>query len=487
MPKLWLLIILGFCHCGSGFGQKPPPNVLFIMVDDLRPQLGCYGDPTVKTPNIDRLASNGTVFLRAYCQQALCSPSRTSLLTGHYPERLGVTDIETHFRQKNPQMVTLPQYFKQNGYHVAGLNKIFHLVGFEPQLFGNLNDSLSWSVPHWLPKRSGWGPEGEKVYQTSRAEALRKGSLGYGNIPRSLALESPDLADSLLSDGETAQEAIKALRKLANSPQPFFLAVGFYKPHLPFVAPQKYWDLYEEEKLQLPKNQFPPSGSFPYTIQNTNELRSYADIPKQGAFDERLKKKLLHGYLACVSYVDAQIGLLTQELERLGMRQNTIVVLLGDHGFQVGEHDMWGSKHTNFEISTHAPLVFSVPGQAANIQKTKALVEFVDIYPTLVDLCNLPQKEGLAGRSFAGLFQKRRASFREVAYSFYPRGGRMGRSVRSDHYRYTEWTASDGTVDIELYDHQHDPQENENVARKPQYRKVIAKLKKQIPQVGNAN
>ncbi len=313
---------------------------------------------------------------------------------------------------------------------------------------------------------------------------MKKGRLGYDNIPRSVALESPEIADSLLSDGETALQAIKTLQKFKENDKPFFLAVGFYKPHLPFVAPQKYWDLYQEKDLKLPENQYAPKNSFPYTIQNTNELRTYTDIPRQGVIDEKLKKKLLHGYLACISYVDAQIGLVIDELDRLGLRQNTIIVLLGDHGFQIGEHDMWGSKHTNFEISTHAPLIFSVPNQSKG-HKTKALVEFTDVYPTLADLCNFNKNKDLEGKSFASFFQKKQGSFREMAYSIYPRGGRMGRSIRTDRYRYTEWAAKDGTKEIELYDHEKDPQENENVARNPQYRSAIRQLKKRIPQLGN--
>jgi arylsulfatase A-like enzyme len=478
-----LFILLIFNSITPSIGQKENYNVLFIMVDDLRPQLGCYGDRVVKSPNIDRLASKGTVFQRAYCQQALCSPSRTSLLTGRYPESIGITDIETHFRKKNPNVVTLPQYFKQNGYQTAGLNKIFHLVGFEPQLFGNLNDTLSWTTPHWLPTKSGWGVEGEAIYQQNRAEALKKGKLGYENIPRSIALEAPEIADSLLSDGETALKAVKMLNTFKNKKQAFFLAVGFYKPHLPFVAPKKYWDLYKTEDLKLPDNQYFSKNSFPYTFQNTNELRSYTDVPKQGAFDENLKKKLLHGYLACISFIDEQIGLIINELERLDLRKNTVIILLGDHGFQIGEHDMWASKHTNFEISTRAPLIFSLPNQVNQRQESTALVEFIDIYPTLLEICNLPKNKHLEGKSFMKLIKKPQSKFRNAAYSFYPKGGRDGRSIRTDRYRYTEWIAKDGSKEIEFYDHQSDPQENENVAQKPEYQQEIKKIEQLMPQI----
>ncbi|MFN4146567.1 MAG: sulfatase [Runella sp.] len=458
--------------------------MLFIMVDDLRPQLGCYGDTIVKSPHIDRLATEGIVFKRAYCQQALCSPSRTSLLTGRYPETTQVFDITTHFRRHLPDVITLPQRFKQEDYQTVGLNKIFHLVGFEPQLFGDLDDTASWTIPHWVPTRSGWGPEGEVIYQQSRATALKNGPLGYGNIPRSLAYEAPNVPDSSLSDGETAQEALRQLRKLSQSDQPFFLAVGFYKPHLPFVAPKKYWELYDPKMLQLPKNQFFPKNAPTYAGINLNELRSYTNIPKTGEIDPVLGKALLHGYLACISYVDAQIGLVLAELDSLGLRDNTIVVLLGDHGFQVGEHGFWGTKHTNFETSTHTPLIISAPKKWIRNKhvkpfiKTESIVELVDVYPTLLEMTGLPPDIALEGESLVKFFKNPKAKGKTAALSVYPKDNRMGRSIRTDRYRLTAWQAKDGSTDYELYDHQTDPQENENVASSIENQAVLKKLQR---------
>ena len=465
-----------------GYSQTRP-NVLFITVDDLRPQLGCYGDRVVKSPNIDRLARQSRVFRRAYCQQALCSPSRTSLLTGKYPTSTQIFDIETHFRQTIPQAVTLPQYFRQHGYVTVGLNKVFHLVGFEPRLFGNLNDTASWSQPHWLPTRSGWGPEGEAIYQKNKAELLKKGPVGYGNIPRSVAYEAPDVPDSTLMDAETALEAIRRLRQLKS--RPFFLAVGFYKPHLPFVAPKKYWDLYDEATLTLPENRFLPRNAPAYVGASLTELRSYTNISKTDEIDDAQGRKLLHGYLASISYVDAQIGLVLDELERLGLRRNTIVVLLGDHGFQVGEHGFWGSKHTNFETSTRAPLLISAApgsgmGRDLKAGNTDALVEFLDIFPTVLELAGLPPKKDNEGRSLLPLLRNPKQSFREMAQSWYPKGNRMGHSIRTDRYRFTAWKAEDGTVEYELYDHRTDPQENENVAGRPENGALIAELKQKM-------
>lgn len=446
-------------------------NVLFITVDDLRPQLGCYGDSIVKTPNINRLASKGIIFKNAYCQQALCGPSRASFLTGYRPETIGVKDLNTHFRDVVPDIVTLPQLFKNNGYESVGLFKVFHLAGFDPGGFGNMNDPDSWSYPLWLPLRSAWGSKGDSIFRLNYEACLKNGPIGYNNIPRSLAYEAPEIEDSLISDGETTLQAIKYLHKLKD--KPFFMAIGFYKPHLPFVAPKKYWDLYDKNDLKLPENQYPPIGAPDYAtigLGGDDELRSFTNIPDTGDLDEDLKKDLLHGYLASISYVDAQVGIILNELQNLNLRDKTIVVLLGDHGYQIGEHNMWGKKHTNFEISTHAPLIISVPGKHKSGIKTNSITEFIDIYPTLAELCNLKAPDNLDGISLVPILINPTLQLKDAAFSMYPRDKRMGTTMRTEKYRFTEWKSSvDNKIEYELYDHLIDPKENKNLVYEYSY------------------
>jgi iduronate 2-sulfatase len=463
----------------SSSADKQKYNVLFIAVDDLRPELGCYGNTVIKTPNIDRLASRGLVFNRAYVQQAVCSPSRTSLMTGLRPDTTKVWDLETNFRDHIPNVVTLPQNFIQNGYAAVGLGKIYH---------GGFNDVKSWSVPHWTSGGSGYGPDGQKVLQQTLAEA--RGN-NFKGVPRKngkpnvkgLPWESANCSDSDLPDGKTADKAIEVLRGQKNNP--FFLAVGFVKPHLPFVAPKKYWDLYDPKKIGMAPNAFPPKGAPDYALTGWGELRVYAGIPKSGPLSESQAREAKHGYYAAVSYMDAQVGRVLDELEQLGLREKTIVVLWGDHGWQLGEHGLW-CKHTNFEVATRAPLIVSVPKQKTAGRKTDALVEFVDIYPSLVELCGLKMPQGLEGRSFTPLLNNPKQVWKKAVFSQYPRnipniGQAMGYSMRTDRYRFIKWEVSaKGFVEHELYDHQTDPHENENLAAKPFYREVIKKLNSQM-------
>jgi iduronate 2-sulfatase len=455
-------LLLGGLAAPSWAQQARRPNVLFITVDDLRPQLGCYGAQTVKSPNIDRLASRGVLFQRAYCQQALCAPSRTSFLTGLRPDTTGVYDIETHFRTTLPNAITLPQLYKDNGYVSRGFYKIFHLAGFDPKI-GNLNDERSWSDPLYLPRKSVYGPEGEAVLRKSYEAIHAAGKKpDYTNIPRSFAVEAPEVNDEDLSDGEVARAAVDALRRHRN--QPFFMAVGFYKPHLPFVAPKRYWELYDRREIQLPANQFAPKGAPEYAVPSWNELRGYVDMPKSGPMPEELGRKILHGYLASISFVDAQVGLLLSELDRLKLRDNTVVVLLGDHGYQVGEHGTWANKHSNFETSARVPLIVSAPGMRRGA-KSDEIIELIDLYPTLAELSGLKGPAQLEGKSFVPLLKSASAKGKQAAYTQYPRGSRMGRSVCDRRYRYTEWTAAGGGLDaVELYDHDSDPQENASIA-----------------------
>ena len=444
------------------------PNVLFVAVDDLRPALACAGDPHAKTPNIDRLARQGTVFTRAYCQQAVCSPSRSSLLTGRRPDTTKVYDLVTHFRTALPDVVTLPQHFKANGYYAHGVGKIYH---------GGYNDEPSWSVPWEGTKGRGFGPDGQKLLGELRAKA--KADNADASRVRGLPFEAPDVADDYLNDGWTASRAIEILKARKGQKEPFFLAVGFAKPHLPFVAPKKYWDLYDPAKLPVAESADPPKDAPKFAPQFGGELRAYQGIPKSGPVPPETARKLVHGYYAAVSYMDAQLGRVLDALKEQGFADNTVVILWGDHGWHLGDHGMW-CKHTNYEKATRAALLMSRPGQKAAGAKTDALVEFADIYPTLADVCGLPKPAGVEGYSFAPLLDDPKKPWKAAAFSQYPRGGKdtgplMGYAVKTDRYRYVEWRKRGGTevVARELYDHQADPNEDRNVAADPANKDVI--------------
>lgn len=443
-------------------------NVLFIAVDDLRPELGCYGKAIIKSPNIDRLAARGLQFNRAYCQQAVCSPSRTSLLTGRRPDTTKVYDLIKHFRTELPDVVTLPQLFKLNGYHSQGLSKIYH---------GSLDDTASWSVPHWVPGGPNYGPAGQKMHQERVAKAKKQAQPAVKI--KGPPWEAPDVSDNGLADGKTADKALELLHELKD--KPFFLAVGFLKPHLPFVAPKKYWDLYTEKELKLAPNPLAPKDCPPYAPHEWGELRAYVGMPSQGPLTDEQARTMIHGYYAAVSYTDAQVGKLLDELDRLKLRDKTIVILWGDHGWQLGEHGQW-CKHTNFEEATHAPLIISVPGQKNAGKKTDALVEFVDIYPTLVELCGLPMPDGLEGASFKPLLDDPSRPWKKAALSQYPRnipgqGKGMGHTLRTDRYRLTEWAVPGKDFRAyEFYDYQSDPQGNENLANKPAFAGKVKEL-----------
>lgn len=473
-----------------GAAETAKLNVLFIAVDDLRPEAGCYGSATIKTPHIDALASRGTVFHRAYCQQAVCSPSRTSLLTGRRPDTTKVYDLQTHFRLHLPDVVTLPQHFQQHGYHVQGLSKIYH---------GGLDDPQSWSVPHWSPGGPGYGKPETLADLAEQAKQLRAKNKGPASAVvkrdprtgtvlkrtapryrvRGPAWEDPDVPDAALPDGKTAQRAIELLRQLKD--RPFFLAVGFLKPHLPFVAPRKYYDLYRREDLKLAPNPFPPKDVPEVAMMNWGELRAYQDVPQQGPLTDEMALDLIHGYYAATSYTDAQIGRLLEELDRLELRDKTVIVLWGDHGWQLGEHGLW-CKHTNFEVAARAPMIFSAPGQKHSGAKTDALVEFVDIYPTLCELCGLPLPEGVEGTSLVPVMDYPDRPWKTAAFSQYPRGKIMGYSMRTDRYRYTEWLPRNGGQPVarELYDHQIDPREDVNLASLPEQRELVGQLSGQL-------
>jgi len=399
---------------------------------------------------MDALSARGVRFDMAFCNQAVCSPSRNSLMTGLRPQTIGVYDLPTHFRLAAPDAVTLSQYFLQHGYHAAGLGKIYHTG------HGNKDDKRSWSTDSWRPKAASY-------VDKHNVAAMRPDSRGRMRGP---ATESADVSDETYADGLIAAEAVKRLESYKAKPdQPFFLAVGFLKPHLPFIAPKQYWDLYDPDALPMPQTDGAPEGAPSYAATNSGELRSYSDMPKQGAVNEATTRHLIHGYYAATSYTDAQIGKLLDALNRLELADNTIVALWGDHGWHLGDHGMW-CKHTNYEQAARIPVIVSAPGGARGVASS-AMVETVDLYPTLCELSGLQPPKAIDGRSFAPVVQQSSRQARDYVTHVYPRGNRLGRAIRTSRYRMVEWKVpgdAASAAEIELYDYQNDPLETKNLA-----------------------
>jgi iduronate 2-sulfatase len=446
-------------------------NVLFIAVDDLRPMLGCYGDKTAISPNIDRLAKRGMVFERAYCQQAVCSPSRLSLMTGRRPDTIRVWDLSAHFRATLPDVVTLPQHFKQHGYHTRSIGKIYHGSG-RPS-----SDPPSWSEPAKYA-----------VMLDAKTRYMNPENLQGKGLKRD-STEAGLATGSVYSDQIVCGEAVRALPELAKKGKPFFLAVGFRKPHLPFCAPKKYWDLYDRAEIPKPLSTTTPTDAPELAVRSWLELEGYRDIPKDGNIPPQKVQELRHGYYACVSFMDDMVGRLLKELSRLELADKTIVILWGDHGFHLGEQGLW-SKCYNYEWTTRCPLIVAVPGQPSPGRCTKALVEFVDIYPTLADACGLPIPNGLEGTSMMPLLAAPDRPWKKAVFSQFPRartsyrqrghGHFMGYAIRTDCYRYVEWQEweTKRVVARELYDHRNDATEMVNVASRKQYEATTAELSK---------
>lgn len=462
------LIVLFFVYCGSSFsafsksinksagkqkGDSIKYNVLFLSIDDLRPELNCYGAKHIVSPNIDRLAGKGLRMNKAYVQQALCGPTRASLLTSLRPDSTKMYDLTTDFRKNVPGAVTLPEYFKKQGYFTASFSKIFHV-----------NDVQSWSVPAWYFKKPLY------ALKESLDNFITTNGRRYGPV-----LERADVPDNTYGDGETAEEAIRVLNQVKD--KPFFLAVGFLRPHLPFNAPKKYWDMYDPGKIVLPDTLL-PSG-IPAIAQlgvGTGELRQYAGVPKSWPFPHDKAIQYTHGYYASISYMDAQVGKVLDELKRLGLEKNTVIVLWGDHGWKLGEYGLFG-KRDNMETDLRAPLIISTPEMRARGKKSNAMVEFIDIYPTICEAAGLKVPSGIQGQSFYSLLNKPNKSFKEAVFSQNIRpAGIMGYSMRTKHWRYTEWhkAGQDVPLGIELYDERKDPGELTNQAGNPVYSEELA-------------
>ena len=455
-----LRLALFLCLLCPSLFAAAKPNVLLICVDDLKPLLGCYGDAVVKSPNIDRLAARGVLFEKAYCNQAVCSPSRNALLTGLRPQSLGIYELSTNFRKAAPDAVTLPQHFKANGYHAEALGKIFH-VGH-----GNVNDVASWSVPHFTPKTISYALKENDLPESTREQALFENKTESWKLPRGAAAESADVPDNRYGDGMIADEAVKRLEGAKQKPDvPFFLAVGFLKPHLPFVAPKKYWDLYDAAAFKLPALQTAPAGAPEFAPTTWGELRQYKDIPEQGPLTQEQAIHLIHGYYAATSYMDAQLGKVLDALDASGLAGNTIIVLWGDHGWHLGDHGMW-CKHTNYEQAARIPVIVAAPG--IKPARTQALIESCDIYPTLAELAQLPAPAQGDGRSFAEVLKNPATAVRDHVIHVYPRGGGLiGRAIRTQRHRLVEWKkpgAAPESAVLELYDYEADPAETKNLA-----------------------
>lgn len=456
-------------HARPAVEQRP--NVLLILVDDLKPAIRSFGDSVAITPNIDRLAARGTRFELAYANEAVCAPSRFNLMTGARSTSTGIYDFGQNLRQFMPKAVTLPQYFMANGYRTESMGKTFH-VGHN-----TVGDPQSWSAPPYKDHVIEYvSPEGKAAGRTREAALFNEFEIPQGDVwayartlGRGMAWEAPDVPDEAYADGRVASKAVTRLGELSAAKQPFFLAVGFARPHLPFSVPKRYWDKYDRAKLPLPTFERMPEGAPAFAGKVGGEITAYRPINgkvPEVQYPEALKRTLIHGYYAGVSFVDAQIGKLLAELDRTGLSKNTIVVLWGDHGYHLGDHAIW-TKHTNYEQATHLPLLFAGPGIAAG-SATRQLAETVDIYPTLAALAGLDRPRGpqpIDGIDLTPVLQDPAKRLREYAYHAYPRPQRIGQAIRTERYRLVRWTQEQtGTRDYELYDMTADPLETRNIA-----------------------
>ena len=457
-----LLLVANSCNntqTGNTEKQQEAKNVLFIMVDDLRPELGCYGNDIIHSPNIDRLASEGVLFNRAYCNIPVSGASRASLLTGTRPRRNSLMRYDDTITASRPGILTLGKHFRENGYVTIHNGKIMH----------HPNDAKgSWDEEWWPPSNNDsiWcdylDPENVSIVRTRE--------LGY-------PFEKTNVNDTAYKDGKLAEKTIQDLIKLQKSGKPFFLATGFFKPHLPFNAPEKYWDLYKPEDIKLPDNNYKPKNAPEEAMHNSGELRQYYNIPKKGPLTDEQAHKLKHGYYACVSYTDTQVGKVLSALDSLGLRKNTVIMLIGDHGWNLREHGLW-CKHCNFNTSLRTPLIVSAPGIKKG-EKTNAITEFVDIYPSLCKLTGIPVPAHAEGKSFHQVLKNPDSSIDGIAVARWKKGF----TLIQDQYFYTEWFNKQDSIFAKmLYDHQMDPEENRDISGLQENKELVEKLSKQLHQ-----
>lgn len=465
-----------------------PPNVLMILVDDLKPTLGCYGDAIAQTPHIDRLAARGLRFDLAYCNQAVCAPSRFTLMLGSHSTSTGLYGLGSQLRQRLPDAVTLPQYFAQHGYRTESLGKVFHIG------HGNQGDPQSFSIPHFHDKVIEYAdPVSTEGGQLTREEAYFSNQEldRIRQLPRGAAFESPEVADEAYADGRVASETVKRLRAARElrdaDGTPFFIVAGFARPHLPFSAPQKYWDRYDPSRFPEPAFVQPPRDAPKVAGKTNGELANYNPAPDSGEVDDQLRRQLTHGYYASVSYVDAQIGRVLDELDHQQLADDTIVVLWGDHGFHLGDHGYW-TKHTNYEQANRIPLLMVAPGVTQPATSTRQLAESADVYPTLAELAGLGVPTGpqrIDGRSLVPVLRDPSARVRDHAYHVFPKA-KLGRAIRMERYRLVEWRDPGQpaeSADLELYDYETDPHETRNIAAdQPQLVAQLQAILAQYPQ-----
>lgn len=475
-----LIIVMCINSCGTTeekiSGKKTvqvndKPNVLLILVDDLKPTLGAYGDPTAISPNIDKLANKGMRFDMAYCNQAVCGPSRYNLLLGSRSTSTGFYNFDSDFRQTLPDAVTLPQYFMNYGYHTESMGKVYHIG------HGMEGDDASWSIPHHKEKVIEYILTESTGGKLTREEAFFENTRKYikdtpknSELPRGAAWESPEVVDDAYADGRVARHAIDRMRELVKNPdQPFFMAVGFARPHLPFSVPKKYWDMYDSEKLPLPEYESFPQDAPKWATKRRGEITQFFPVPEDDTdYSEGLKRNLIHGYYASMSYMDAQVGKVMDELERLGLAKNTIVVLWGDHGWHLGDHGSW-TKHTNYEQATRIPILVCAPGITTPGSASDQPIETVDIYPTLADLAGLPSPQGpqpIDGLSMLPVLKNPENIIRNHAYHSFPKQGYIGQAIRTNKYRFVLWRDPAGEKEdvMELYDMINDPLETKNLS-----------------------
>jgi arylsulfatase A-like enzyme len=458
---------------------KKKLNVLFLIADDLRPALGAYGDPFVKSPNIDRLAARGTRFDRAYAQYPLCNPSRTSLLTGRYPTETGVMDNNKYFRAEHPDWVTLPQYFKHNGYSTLRTGKIFH---------GGIDDEPSWTEggesvdPAIINRGSNARPtqpaprprDSDESEGEPSVQAANEGERRRANSDRIVVLEGDGESHG---DYKTATRAINYLKRYKD--KPFFLAVGLVKPHSPPTAPRKLFDLYDVSRVPLPPD-FAPRPAPPPGFPELSVPRRNADLFIGRDATPEQAREMTRAYWASTSFMDAQVGRVLDALERLGLKDNTVVVFWGDHGYHLGEKGKWSKAYSLFEVGTRVPLIVAVPGGRA--QSSSRNVELLDLYPTLADLCGLPRPPAdIRGHSFATLLKNPRARWDDTAHTVTMIQNKLGRAVRTARFRYAEW--DDGRAGAMLFDENKDPHELKNLAEDPAYAKTVQEMKRLLKQI----
>lgn len=455
-PRSVLLILALGLTATVGSLSAARPNVLFIAVDDLRPEFAAYGATQIKSPHLDQLAAQSVRFDRAYCMVPTCGASRASMLTGVRPTAQRFVTFTARADEEAPWAKTLNTHFKDNGYRTGSLGKIFHATQ---------DSKAGWSDAAWRPNLPHYQLPANQAFEHTQKR-------------RGPPTESAPVADDAYGDGAVANTAIERLQTLAADPdQPFFLAVGFYKPHLPFVAPQTYWDLYPPESIKLPDNYQIPENAPAESKHTWGELRAYDGIPKKGPIDDATARNLIRGYYACVSYTDAQVGKVLAELDRLGLAENTIVVLWGDHGWNLGDHTYW-NKHSTFESSMRVPLLVRAPGIVGG-KHTAGLTESIDIYPSLCELTGLPVPATVEGKSFVPLLRFPDRPWAEAAVGRYVRGD----TIRTDRYRYTEYRDNRGTGPRKsdmLYDHTIDALENHNISQKPAFAETVQALNQSL-------